>query len=455
MRMKRTSLLWVVAAAIPIAGCGQDAAEYGPTGTIDFEINRPELMDPVPAVEYTGSNEYVLEAQALHRTALQLHRNVVVRTCGPTDGVCHNQKEYPDLHSPANLLAALNAPCNVQPGDWSAVYDGCELPGDRIELGDSREVEIGWIDYVVGDEDYDEDNLPSLESPGLHIRLQTAINVGGDRGRVWETARFSGAVVDGGEIAQSTYGEYQTEWYLLESGTHLVGEVREWQVDRVTRVLDNDVEQGDMNRNGLFGAREATPLSMLKSGDPERSYLIGRLRGELSGQPIPGTRMPLANEPLTIPDMLGLFCFVEGLPDTLDGVYDLSSPINYQDCSWSADPEGLNLLGKGATWLGRVQPLLNANCGGCHGGEAPQGGFDLLSEGAYERLFEASTQAPAMPFITPGEPSQSYLWIKLTGGDGLLGQTMPLDTSLMPRPLPAGALADIETWIGSGAAAEE
>ncbi len=435
--------------------CGQDASEYGPTGKINFDNERPTLMQAVEAPRYTGDNEFVLEAQATHRTGLDLHRNVIVRTCGPTGGVCHNQKEYPDLHTPSNLLAAINAPCNVQPGDWSAVFDGCERPGDRITLGGSKEVEIGWVDYIIGDEDYNDDKRPELDSPGLHIELQSPINIGDGRTHTWGTASFKLNVIDGGEVEEVSYARYETEWFVLEGGKHLVGEVREWQVDRVASLIDSGVGQGDMNRNGVYGAREATPLAMLQGGDPERSYLIGRLRGELRGLSIPGTRMPLANTPLSISDMLALYCLVEGLPDKIDEVYDLTSPINYADCSWSADPEGLNLLGKGATWLGRIQPLLVANCQGCHGSESPEFGFDVITEGSYERLLEKSTQAPDMPLVTPGDPANSYLWVKMNQLDTMVGLGMPLDAEFKPRLLPEGALADIETWILNGAAAEE
>ncbi len=453
--MPRNLTPWLAATmALMSVGCGQDASEYGPKGTLDLKTEFPELMPVVDAPPYTGDDPYVLEAQRLHPTGLQLHKNVIVRTCGPTQGVCHNQKEYPDLHATSYFLDSVSAPCNVQPGDWAAVYDGCEQPGDRVSLGDSRKVEIGWMDYINGDSDYDDENIPGLDSPGLHIQLQSAIDIGDGRSRTWGRATFHRSEVDDGNVVELSGEQLETEWFLLEGGTHLVGEVPGYRADQVAALMDSSISQGDMNRNGVYGARSATPLSMLKAGAPEESYLIGRLRGELSGEVIPGTRMPLANEPLTIADMLALFCLVEGLPTTMDGIYDLNSPINYQDCSYSSDPEGLNLLGNGATWLGRVQPLLVANCQGCHGAEAPLGEFDVVSEGLYERLLGTSTQVD-MPFITPGEPAQSYLWQKLTAAEGIVGLAMPLDAELQPRVLPEGALADIETWILNGAAAEE
>jgi hypothetical protein len=442
------------AVGLMVASCGQSADEYGPRGTIEFQTERPQLMEAEAPPPYTGSDPYVLEALELHPTGSRLHKNVIIRTCGPTAGVCHNQKEYPGLNTQSKFLDAIDAPCNVQPGDWAAVYDGCEQQGARIRLNGSTQVEIGWVELIPGSEDLGGDNRPGMDSPGLHINLQAPIDIGGD-GHSWGTAEFvSNEIVDG-KVKEVATDHYDTEWFMLEGGTHLVGEVREWQVDRVTALVGAGIAQGDMNRNGIFGAREAAPLNMLKAGDPEASYMIGRLRGELKGERIPGTRMPLANEPLTIADMLALFCLVESIPVERTGLYDLETPINYEECSWAEDPEGLNLLGQGATWLGRVQPLLVANCAGCHNAEEPQSGFDVESEGLYERLLASSTQVPDMPYVTPGDPTQSYLWVKLTGAEGLLGLEMPLDATNMPRRLEDGALGDIETWINNGALAEE
>jgi len=207
----------------------------------------------------------------------------------------------------------------------------------------------------------------------------------------------------------------------------------------------------------VYGAREQAPLSLLEPGQPEQSYLVGRLRGILGTREIPGTRMPLANEPLSIADILGLYCFIEGLPtdDAAIASFDLSAPIDYASCSYSADPEGLNLLGNGVTWLGRVQPLLESNCGGCHGGEAPQGNLDLLSDGAYDRLLEPSLQRTELNLIEPSDPASSYLWLKINADPSILGLPMPIDPLAGTRQLSPAALADIQTWIEAGALQEE
>ena len=438
----------------PVASCSN--VESTTRGQIEFDSERPALASSKAPPPYSGNDPIVLEAERLHRTGLDLQRNVIVRTCGPTGGVCHNRKEYPDLHTPSNLLAAIDAPCNSQPVEFSAVYDGCESPGDRFKLkDDSPEVEIGYVQYIPGEYiDFEElEQTPSADSPGLHVILAAPVR-DGDRTRTWSQAHFVRSFNNAGLIENLAYARYQTRWWLLEGGTHLYGEVRDYQTDRVSELLSVGIRQGDENRNGQFGAQRAAPLKMLTAGSPEKSYLLGRLRGELAGQKIPGTRMPLANEPLSIADMLALFCFIEGIPDVGDRVLDLETPINYENCSYAEDPESLNLLGDGATWKGRVKPLLAANCGGCHGGEQPQGELDLVTDGLYERLLGSSKQV-TMPLLTPGNLQQSYLWLKLLSDSSILGRGMPIDPLEGVRTLPQGALTDIETWINNGALPDE
>ena len=51
------------------------------------------------ATPTTGSETAVLEAQTNLPTGIELQAEVVIRSCGPINGVCHNEKEYPDLHT--------------------------------------------------------------------------------------------------------------------------------------------------------------------------------------------------------------------------------------------------------------------------------------------------------------------------------------------------------------------
>lgn len=442
-----------------LAGCGPDFSEEALGGGMTFDPNRPSLPDDSssPPPEYTGSDPLVLEAVERFRTGNDLHKKVVVRTCSPNGGVCHNQQEYPDLHTPANFLSTINAPCNVTPGDWTSVDDRCEQPGDRFRLTSlsDREIEIGHIVHVAGESlDYrNEDDSPDVESRGIHIFLRNPIDT--ERDETWGSAQFIRTFInDEGIIEDLPYANFTTRWWILDDGRHIFGEVRSYQIDRVNDLMSVGIIQGDLNRNGVFGASQQRPYALLEPGDPERSYLIGRMRGHMGGTEVAGSRMPLANQPMTIPEMLAFFCFVEGLPS--DGTWpSMDRPIDYQGCSYSVDPENLNLLGEGVTWAGRISKIFDANCSGCHGGENPAEGLDLRDEDAYENLFVQSVQNPDMALIAPGEPMESYLWLKLIHDPTVSGFPMPYNPLTGEGSLREAELGDIETWIFNGAIRDE
>ena len=439
-------------------GC-MEASEEGLGSRIDLPSTKPAApVDLKQVAPYTGQNELVLDAQARYRTGVDVHRKIITRTCSPNGGVCHNQKEYPDLHTPANFAAVIGAPCNVQPGEETAVYDGCERPGDRFRLDglDGKEIEIGHIQYIPGEHvDFrKEETSPDAQSAGLHLVLHDPVAT--DRKEIWTQGRFVRTFIrENGDVQELVYATYGTRWWVLDGGTRLFGEVQSYQQDRVTELLAVGVVQGDLNRNGTYGARVSRPLQMIEPGAPETSYLIARIRGRLGEEPVPGSRMPLANQPLDIADMLAIFCLIEGLGPTSQGAPNLDAPIDYASCSYSKAPENLNLLGEGVTWSTRVKKVLQANCGGCHGGPTPSEGLDLTAEDAYAQLLSPSIQEPGMKLVEPGDPEASYLWLKLLGGPGIVGKAMPIDPLNGTRMLRPSELDDIKAWIENGAVENE
>lgn len=448
-------LLLTALAALLLGACGEEPSNEDILGgNINFEPNRPGAQGSEETEPYTGSNQTVLRAQEKFRTPLDLQSKVIQRTCGPTGGVCHNQKEYPDLHTPANFLSAVGAPCNVQPGEYESVYDRCERPGDRFKFqgADYQEIEIGYIERVQGEYvDYrEEDDVPTAESAGLHVYLASPIPV--DRQETYETGQFIRTFVNAeGNVQDLAFANFRTRWWILDGGTHLMAEVRDYQVDNVNELLSVGIEQGDLNRNGVYGARETADAKLLDPGSPETSYLIARLRGKMEGERVPGTRMPLANQPLSVEEMLALYCFVEGLPSDIEKTPDGTTPIDYKDCSYSENPESLNLLGEGVSWSGRVKPILEANCGGCHAGSRPQAELNLIDDEAYTTVLGPSMQMPSLNLIEPGSPEESYLWLKITGDESIMGETMPVNPIDGSSTLSEGELSDIKTWIENGA----
>lgn len=444
--------LAVVIASHALWGCHETISYKD--GEIPFEPNRPTILTPTPVQPYTGANEIVLEAQGRFPTGLDLHQKVIWRTCTPNGGVCHNSKEFPDLRTPASFAASFGTPCNVQPGEYTSVFDGCERPGDRLRLDGglrSGPIEIAWIEQVNG-LDANPSGEITGETPGLHIHLATPLE--SDNNESWGTAHFERSFVDGTQVTDIEFASFTTQWWRVGDGTHLFGRVRDYQVDDVEELIDVGIQEGDANRNGTFGATLGQGVRMLVPGRPEESYLIGRIRGEMFDTPLPGSRMPLANPPLTIPEMLGLFCLIEGFPAGGDEAY-LSNPIDYVNCSYSAAPEDLNLLGNGVTWASRVQPILETNCGGCHSEQDAQGGLVLVGEGVYGRLLMPSIQVPELPLIDPASAETSYLYMKLVDADGIVGSVMPYNPLTGAGRLSEAELGDILTWISNGAVEDQ
>jgi hypothetical protein len=445
----------LVATVLAAMACGDSGAGYNPPeGPLPFEPIRPDRDDPADPAPYTGSDPIVLAAQEEYRTGLDLHVKVIRRTCSPTEGVCHNTKEYPDLHTAENVLAAVDAPCNVQAGTREAIFDRCERPGDRFALDTdavrSGPIEIGNLRYVPGERpEYSESNPPGPEAPGLHVALADPIVT--DRTELWAQARFIRTFVDPAGLVQDiSYRAYTTRWWVVGNGRELVGEVNDWQIDEVRRLLEVGVVEGDPNLNGVFGARVEDPVSLLVPGAPEASYLIARVRGVMEGEAVPGTRMPLANQPLSNAELLALYCFVEGLGTTPTSRLDRA--IDYATCSYSADPENLDLgtESQDLTWAGKISSIFESNCGGCHDAETPSADLPLVGEQAYDALLLAS-EGSSLPRVTPSDPSASYVWLKLTNAADIDGSPMPTSPLTGWRPLTNLDLDAIRTWIERGA----
>ncbi|QQR89399.1 MAG: hypothetical protein IPJ88_14510 [Myxococcales bacterium] len=491
-----------------ISGCGEDFSGNVLAGEINITPNRPSYAAPGSVPPYTGDDPSYLEAQKNFANTQQLWHDVVRRTCAVTEGVCHYSKEYPDLSSEANMLSWVSEPCNVRPLSHDAVLDYCEQRGDLLVFAglSTPSSEIAYIDYIPGEyTDFrNADRLPNAEDPGLHIYLRAPIVFEGDS--VSATAQFQRRILKDDEIGDFTFNSFDTRFYSLDGGTHIFGEVRDDRQDEIIALLFvNDVKeqsdairQGDFNRNGTFGhsVAECKTLTLFEPGEPLSSYVVARLRGVMPdpcGQvdsatsqikiiDVPGTRMPLANQPLSISEMLALMCWIEGLnPESPD--VTLGAPINYATCT--VDPNNFDVLGTDPTWRGRIAPLLNSTCGGstgalsCHGGSNPAAGLDLDTndyDELYARLLgdttrtaAVSTQRTELKLIektgdAAGDPCKSYLYLKLrdpNSTDGctdttIVGGRMPLPVSGVPNYFTDDKeLEDLRQWILNGALIDE
>jgi len=98
------------------------------------------------------------------------------------------------------------------------------------------------------------------------------------------------------------------------------------------------------------------------------------------------------------------------------------------------------------------EQIFQVSCTPCHT-DRVSGALSLrASDQLLENLLSDSVQLPDMPRVTPGDLSQSYLWLKVTGAHlevGGLGELMPLGATLSREQLDL-----LRRWIEEGAAGE-
>lgn len=384
-------------------------------------------------VDPTGDNpadEYVKKAKEDFPTYLDLHEKVITRTCSPNGGVCHNEKEYPDLHTPQTMLSMLDAPCNLAETEPLNLFDGCESQGDQLTFttgnNTSYVAEVGYIEFGT-------DAMGAVINAVVYLAepIPNAMLVPGQYESIAFQRETEGGMLTVGAIDNAV--SYAPGMMALQVNDYAN------QPENVKTLLESDVRVGDPNRNGTFGASD-DPYRLLLPGDPWKSYLLQRLQGN-----VPGSPMPLANQPLSSPEIIAIACWIEGATD--EEAMSPYASIDYDGCDYAAD-FGQTPTGSGTTFSGAVQPILDARCAtpGCHGSLAPQAGLDLTAGKSYDNLMLAAMQNPDVPRVTPGNPTNSYLITKLTG-NGLQGVQMPMGS----QPLSAEEIATIKTWISYGA----
>lgn len=82
---------------------------------------------------------------------------------------------------------------------------------------------------------------------------------------------------------------------------------------------------------------------------------------------------------------------------------------------------------------------------GCHSGSVSP---NLSAGSAYDEIVNVpNTQIPGLNRITPGEPQNSYLYLKLIGSSEIVGERMPTRA----LPLPPVVSDSLKAWIARGA----
>lgn len=386
-----------------------------------------------PAVD--PAQEAVDEARERFPTYLDLHTEVIARTCTPNMGVCHNIKEYPDLRTPQTMLGIVDQPCNLAESVALNVYDGCERVGDALTLiGASNPdfvTEVGFVSH-----EYD----AAMIETAILVHLRDPIPAPMLDPSALEGVRLARATTQGtievGELAGRASYDQGERVLRINAPETLTPDER--------ALLEDELQPGDPNQNDVYGGT-ADPFKLIVPGDPTRSYLLQRLQGN-----VPGSPMPLANEPLSSAEIIALACWIEGLTDPARVAVDAA--IGYDDCMTAKSFGGAN-PDSGHSLSIDVQPIFNQFCAvpGCHTDDYPAADLALTPGRSRAGLLGESSQVPGTRRVEPGNPTNSYLISKLTGLGTIVGRTMPIGPDGEPAPLDDWRIEIIRAWIVAGA----
>lgn len=110
-----------------------------------------------------------------------------------------------------------------------------------------------------------------------------------------------------------------------------------------------------------------------------------------------------------------------------------------------------------------IQPIWDESCvngaagGACHIAGGSWATLDLTAGASYNSLLNAGPLETLLPYVEPGAPEGSYLWLEITGAwegppaNGVCCDQPPPDNGMDPGPLPDDQLDLIEQWIIDGA----
>ena len=274
-----------------------------------------DLVKPPAPVEAAS----VAEARVQFPRTIDMHQRIVSRSCAPNAGVCHNTSNYPDLSTTGSLLQAVSAWCNLAMPDPTQGFDLCERKGDLMAIANTMVTEIASV------------QRDSLDHWTLHLRDPAPHDVAAapvaffqdfPSAPVFQPAADWQVVVDmaaGGVVAHVSVNGVADNAFI------------ESFIDEVLASL----VPGDPNGNGVFGADAHTDVDdarVIAPGSLARSYLWGRITGT-----VPGSRMPLANQPLTDSEYVAIACFIETLQEN-GGAGAPEDAIDYDGCAFAKAP---------------------------------------------------------------------------------------------------------------------
>jgi hypothetical protein len=376
----------------------------------------PDATAPQPPHKETEARVLYPDLAALYAADAGIYRS-----CAANQGVCHNDKEHPNLATLGAVVMSARSRCNLGKEKAADLHDLCEPPGDTLMFEGER-VEVGWM---RGTERYDRVEV-KLRSMPKTWRGKATLMRGSKKlalfsvEKTLEPRHMLLKPLPSEDIAADIYGDEYDAY--------------------------GGVRMGDANDNGIFGA-ELGGGTLVVPGHPEKSYLMTRLT-----DPSAGPLMPRANCcAWTKASLRALFCWISGLKDNFSNALD---PIDYAKCPPGPKEDVLYpepgpacetsgmcpvkpriALSSDASW-NAVKQVLESSCAGgaCHN---EQGSGFFLGE-AYKT---------ALDRVIPFAPDRSDLYLRITPGQCEKRGCMPLHKPA----LEPGARDLIRRWIARGA----
>jgi hypothetical protein len=424
------SLLLVFATGFTVAAC----SILGGDDDADRRAPNPPSPDGGVGGGEGGPLPIAASAEELYPDLTLLHDQAMSRTCALNNGVCHNSKQYPDLHTATDLVGYVGQRCNAQVDKRADVRDACEPPGDHLFTA-GLDAEISWVEQLPADAP--KGSVPQVT---IHFGAPLAAAPKVDTAAALEVHRGTEVI----KLAGAHMTAATTSSVTLDL-KNAASETQAFLDDRVYPWTDLMVRVADINKNGVLGA--TLGISLITPGDPLKSFVLMRVLDDTLGE-----LMPVVCREWSEAATRALGCWIKGLKTDPGGaVTNAFDPIDYAKCDFNPSGKG-RCTQAASTGFPAVQAIFSKACGGsgCHIDEAtPAGGLDLSIGKSLDALVNvpASSVSSAMR-VNPAKPDESYLLCKLDA-------TCAARTgSRMPRgetPLADQDLAIIRTWIETGA----
>ncbi len=382
----------------------------------------------------------------------------VSRTCGPNNGVCHDNKQFPDMQTAPGLIGAVNQRCNQLRADPTTIDNLCEPSGDTLTFG-AFQTHVGNVTPQ-----------PDAMSPTtIDVTLQDPLPAGTTTAMVALVRQrdMLPAVTMPIPAAAVTLGSdphvvtFDLPTLAMSDGLSSGATLADFFLPAMWLAgADDQIELGDPNGDGLFGATLGGAL--VKPGKPLLSYLFLRINAPLVTGPMhPETnvqtsavveqQMPIANFQYWDATNAGLalWCWISTMKDDASNADD---PIDYTHCDTSGLTPVTLQTGEAVTYTHIYEQILSPSCAvPCHFPGTKQATTFYLDDPdtAYETLLGLHGSGPTesmLPFVTRNDPTNSYLYLKVSEKTPPVGGQMPLSA-----PLPDATVAAIQTWIAQGA----